>query len=91
MARLNADAEPTPIIRESPTQQVVTGNATLVAAFPSSPILCPIKNWSTMLYNAPTIIAIILGIANFLRSVPILSVPNELLTFYVLLSLHHKE
>ena len=52
---------------------VVRGKATFVAAFPFIPTPCPINIWSTMLYNAPTSIDIMLGAANLKRSLYIFS------------------
>ena len=64
IAKLKQEAPPTPNKSESAMQDVVRGKAMLVAALPSSPTACPINSWSTMLYNAPTSIATMLGIAN---------------------------
>ena len=47
-----------------------SGNTILVAAFPNSPTNCPINSWSTMLYREVTSMAIMLGTANFVRSLP---------------------
>ena len=44
IARLNADAPPIPRSRAIARQDVESGNAIFVAAFPNSPILLPIKN-----------------------------------------------
>jgi hypothetical protein len=44
IARLNADEPPIPINKASARHEVDNGNAMLVAAFPNSPTLCPIKN-----------------------------------------------
>ena len=49
MERLKLAAPPIPHIKDRAVQVMVRGKATLVAAFPSVPMLWPIKNWSTML------------------------------------------
>ena len=59
-------------------QDVVSGKATFVAALPSVPTACPINNWSTILYNALTSIAIILGTANLTIKELIEASPNGL-------------
>ena len=49
MARLKAAAAPIPKSRANATLEVLKGKAILVAAFPASPIFCPMKIWSTIL------------------------------------------
>ena len=76
MQRLKLAAPPTPNSRQRATHTVLKGKATLVAAFPRTPTLCPIKIWSTILYKALTCMAMMLGTANFNRSCPIGCVPR---------------
>ena len=78
MFKLKPDAEPIPNVRAVARHKVVSGKATLVAAFPNSPTVCPIKIWSTILYRDITIIDIILGTANFFNNFPIGCVPKGL-------------
>ena len=80
--RLKADAAPIPNNSAIAIQDVVSGNVILVAAFPSSPTLLPIKNWSTIFYSALTSIAIILGTANFLNNMLIGSSPKLFLFLF---------
>ena len=62
---------------DSKAKDITTiGNTTFVAPFPKYPTPHPIKIWSIILYNAFTTIDIIHGIANFLSSFPIFSVPK---------------
>ena len=75
------EAPPIPNKRDNAIQDVDSGNAIFVAAFPSVPTAWPINNWSTMLYSAPTIIAIILGTENLSISLEIGSDPNGFLVF----------
>jgi len=49
MLILKADAPPIPNKRAVAVQSVERGKAIFVAAFPNSPIFCPMKNWSTIL------------------------------------------
>ena len=85
--RLNPAAPPIPNASIAARHIVVRGNAIFVAALPNSPTVLPIKNWSTILYKEVTSIDIMLGIANFLKSLPTGSVPNGLtLSFSILIS-----
>ena len=84
--RLKADAPPIPNSSAIAIHVIDNGNDILVAAFPSEPTDCPIKNWSTILYNAVTSIAIMLGTENFTKSLFIGSTSNGFL-FSVLLIL----
>ena len=68
---------PSPNINENAIHTTVIGNTIFVAPFPRYPTPHPINIWSTMLYNAFTTIDIIHGIANFLSSFPIFSVPKS--------------
>ena len=72
-SRLYEEAPPRPKNNDIETHIVVRGKATLVAAFPFIPTPCPINIWSTMLYNAPTSIDIMLGVPNLKRSLYIFS------------------
>lgn len=68
---------PIPSAKLAARHIVVRGNAIFVAALPNSPTVLPIKNWSTILYKEVTSIDIMLGIANFLKSLPTGSFPMD--------------
>ena len=70
------DAAPIPNNNDTAMHDVERGKAIFVAALPRVPTAWPINNWSTILYNAPTIIAIILGTENLNINFGIESVPN---------------
>lgn len=80
MERLKAEAEPTPNRSAVAVHTVVKGKATLVAALPSSPMLLPMEIWSTILYKAPTSMAMMLGTAKRLNSFP--TVQRQVDLFY---------
>lgn len=66
MLRLKQLAPPIPKSSASDRQEVENGKAMFVAAFSELTYGLPrIKSWSTMLYSAPTSIAIMLGTGKF--------------------------
>ena len=73
---------PSPNINEKAKHTTTIGNTIFVAPFPKYPTPHPINIWSTILYNAFTTIDIIHGIANFLSSFPIFSVPKFICSIF---------
>ena len=65
---LNPAAVPMPSSMQRAVESVVVGKTTFDAALPTTPTMRPMKIWSVRLYNAPTSMLIIDGIAYFAMS-----------------------